>query len=88
MVFADMVPILMPMVNGLSEVVKIMRDNKEVVQGFAVAFGILGTSVFLATLPFNAMVLSIAAIVTAIAAVAYIIHKNETLQYLEKRLNT
>ncbi len=94
MVFADMVPILMPMVNGLSEVVKIMRDNKEVVQGFAVAFGILGTSVFLATLPFNAMVLSIAAIGTAIAAVAYIIHKKrnspvfgKTFEYLADQAN-
>ena len=93
-VFADMVPILMPMVEGLGEVVKIMRENKEVVQAFAITFGVLGTSVFLATLPLNAMVLSIAAIVTAIGAAVYIIHKKrnspvfgKTFEYLAGQAN-
>jgi hypothetical protein len=74
-VFADMVPILMPMVELLGDTVKIMKDNKEVVQGFAVAFGVLGAGIALASLPIWSMAGAIAVVTSAVLGLAFVMYK-------------
>ena len=70
-VFAEMIPIIEPLVGFLEEAVEVMRDNTEVVKAFGVAFTVLGAGIALASLPIWSTAGAILAVTSAIAGFAY-----------------
>ncbi len=69
--FADMVPLIEPLVGGLQTMVSVMRENKELVHTLAVGFAVFGASIALATAPITATGLAIAAITAAVVGLGY-----------------
>ena len=70
-VFAEMIPIVEPLVDILEGMVEYMADNTEVVKAFGVAFTVLGAGIALSTLPITGMSLALA---TAAGAIAYFMY--------------
>lgn len=84
MVFAEMIPIVEPLVEILEGMVKFMQDNTEVVKAFGVAFTVLGAGIALATLPISGTALAIAGVTAAIAGLMYyVFHKRNSPTFAE-----
>ena len=78
-VFAEMIPIVEPLVDMLEGMVEFMADNTEVVKAFGVAFTVLGAGIALATLPISGTAMAITAVTAAIAGMMYyVFHKTNS----------
>ena len=78
-VFAEMIPIVEPLVDMLEDMVKFMADNTEAVRAFGVAFTVLGAGIALATLPISGTALAILGVAAAISYLMYMaFHKTNS----------
>ena len=87
-VFAEMIPIVEPLVEMLEGMVEFMSENTEIVKAFGVAFTVLGAGIALATLPITAGSAAIALIVAGVSGLAYYLFEKQYasnfLQGIEK----
>ena len=87
-VFAEMIPIVEPLVELLEGMVEFMSENTEIVKAFGVAFTVLGVGVALATAPINLSMMAILAVTSALAGLAYYLFEKQYasnfLQGIEK----
>jgi len=84
MVFAEMIPIVEPLVEMLEGMVEFMGENKEMVKAFGVAFAVLGAGIAMATAPISLSALAIAGVTAAIAGLLYyVFHKRNSPTFAE-----
>ena len=87
-VFAEMIPIVEPLVELLEGMVEFMGENTDIVRAFGAAFVVLGAGITLATLPLLPLNFALAAAAAAIAGVAYYLFEKQYasnfLQGIEK----
>ena len=76
-VFAQMIPIVEPLVGLLEGMVEFMGENEQVVRAFGAAFVVLGAGIALASLPITATSLAVLALVSAIAGVGYYLFEKQ-----------
>jgi hypothetical protein len=87
-VFAEMIPIVEPLVELLEGMVDFMGENTDVVRAFGAAFIVLGAGIALASLPITATSAAILALTAGIAGIAYYLFEKQYasnfLQGIEK----
>ena len=87
-VFAEMIPIVEPLVEMLEGMVEFMGENTDIVRAFGAAFLVLGAGITLATLPLLPWTFALAAAAAALSGFAYYLFEKQYasnfLQGIEK----